>query len=534
MKKIFLYTLMLGLFALASCDDETNPILELRKAAEFQPLAKTEFVFNKDNATQAFPTIKWARADFGVSAVVNYSVVLTNTDSKKSVVIGETGNAELQLTNAQMNAWMAKVGGYPGQTYNFTISLDVKAYDSASGPASNTLSFKAKLYDPKAVDWNFAYIAVSHPDWDYTSAFMLGDPDEDGVFHGYAYFDTDGLTYKVVDGKDVTKELSKTTGTVAKKGFYEITVDASGNLTQSEPLSWAIIGDATSGGWSSDTKMEYDANARVWKVVATLLNKEFKFRANSNWGINLGALKDKEGEITGAVVPNGSNIKVMKAHAYIVTLDLCNADKPTYKLVETTVEQSSAEVFLPGSYQGWDPAAATCYKVTSPARDFTYSGVFYFPANTQFKYFDGGTWIGIPSSTDVAWNADHSSASFTINAKDSKDITIAYAGWYHVNVDTKKLTSTFVKSGWEIIGSATPGSWDKGTIMNYDPVTKLWSIDITLTDGEFKFRWDASWEINLGGALSGLTQGGDNLKITAGTYTVVLNPANNTATVTKK
>lgn len=534
MKKIFLYTLMLGLFALTACEDETNPILELRKAAEFQPLPKTEFVFNKDNAAQAFPTIKWARADFGASAVVNYSVVLTNNDSKKSVVVGETGSSELQLTNAQMNSWMAKVGGYPGQTYNFTISLQVKAYDYANGPASNSLNFKATPYDPKAVDWNFAYIAVSHPDWDYTSAFMIGDPDGDGVYHGYAYFDTDGLTYKVVDGKDVTKVLSKTAGTVAKKGFYEITVDASGNLTQSEPLSWAIIGDATSGGWGSDTKMDYDKDARVWKVVTTLLNKEFKFRANSNWGMNLGAIAGKESEISGAVVANGSNIKVLNAHAYIITLNLCNADKPTYSMTETTVELSSAEMFLPGNYQGWDPNAASCYKVTSPARDFTYSGVYYFPADTQFKFYDGGTWIGIPSASNVAWDANHTSASFSIASKDSKDISIAYAGWYRINVDAKKMTSTFTKSGWEVIGSATPGGWDKGTIMNYDPVTKLWSIDITVTDGEFKFRWDASWDKNFGGALSGLTQGGDNIKISAGTYTVVLDPENKTATVTKK
>ena len=55
-----------------------------------------------------------------------------------------------------------------------------------------------------------------------------------------------------------------------------------------------------------------------------------------------------------------------------------------------------------------------------------------------------------------------------------------------------------------------------------------------MKDGEYKFRWDASWEKNLGGALTGLTQDGGNLKIGAGTYLIELDPEAKTATVTEK
>lgn len=47
-------------------------------------------------------------------------------------------------------------------------------------PASNSITFKATLFDPNAVDWKFAYVAVGYPDWDYTNAYLLGDPDGDG------------------------------------------------------------------------------------------------------------------------------------------------------------------------------------------------------------------------------------------------------------------------------------------------------------------------------------------------------------------
>ena len=69
--------------------------------------------------------------------------------------------------------------------------------------------------------------------------------------------------------------------------------------------------------------------------------------------------------------------------------------------------------------------------------------------------------------------------------------------------------------------------------MNYDPATKLWSVDVTLVAGEMKFRWDSAWTVNLGGSLGALTQDGANMKVTAGTYTIVLNPDAKTATMTK-
>ncbi len=55
--------------------------------------------------------------------------------------------------------------------------------------------------------------------------------------------------------------------------------------------------------------------------------------------------------------------------------------------------------------------------------------------------------------------------------------------------------------------------------------------------GEYKFRCDNDWAINLGGSLDNLTFGGDNLNFTeAGTYTVTLDLSKvpYSATVVKK
>ena len=148
--------------------------------------------------------------------------------------------------------------------------------------------------------------------------------------------------------------------------------------------------------WSSPEEF-VDKDTRLWTVITSMTAKEFKFRANSDWTINYGGDGTENG-----LARNGDNIKVPAESAYIVTLDLTNAGKYTYAMEETTIELSSAFMTLPGSYQGWGPEADNVYKIVSEARDFKYSGAYYFAAGTEFKFYDSGSWIGIVG--DFTWN----------------------------------------------------------------------------------------------------------------------------------
>ena len=148
MKTKYIYLLLAGIFALMSCEEDATPILELKTAAALHALYQTDITITKDNKDAQFPEIAWDKADYGVSAVVNYVVTLTNTSTNKSIVIGETGDAKLAFTNSEMNSLLAKVGAYPGQTYDFTVSLVSEAYDAYTDAASNSITFKATPYDP--------------------------------------------------------------------------------------------------------------------------------------------------------------------------------------------------------------------------------------------------------------------------------------------------------------------------------------------------------------------------------------------------
>ncbi|WP_238251636.1 SusE domain-containing protein [Capnocytophaga cynodegmi] len=100
----------------------------------------------------------------------------------------------------------------------------------------------------------------------------------------------------------------------------------------------------------------------------------------------------------------------------------------------------------------------------------------------------------------------------------------------HVGFTEKKLKVIAYKdlispTEWGVVGSATPNGWD-------GPDTPFWKLEgddtqyvayITLKDGDIKFRKNNKWDVNLGGANGSLSDGGDNIKVTAGTYRILLN-----------
>lgn len=529
MKIRLVYTMIAVALIMSACsDDVTSPVLDLRQAASLNEFATSEVIINKDNANQKFPEISWNKADYGKGAVVNYTVILTNINTGKQCVVGETGDSKLSLTNAEMNTIFANLGAYPGKSNNYEISLKSQAFDAYSNEAINTLKFNAIAYDPNVdeIDWPYAYVAVNYPDWDFSTAYIIGDPDEDGNYNGWVKID-ETASFAIVKGDDVSNVLA--TGQVddVNKGFFEISLASDGTLTKSVACNlWGLIGDATSGGWSDDTAMEYDDNTRLWTVITPLSANHFKFRANKDWTINYGADDSNPGRL----LASGSDIKVDVESPYIVTMDITHGGKYSFKMEETTIELSSAFMTLPGSYQGWSPEADNCYKVFSDARDFKYSGAYYFEAGTEFKFYDAGSWIGIVG--DIQWNETNTVGNFSIG--DGDNIKISESAYYKISADAKKKIASLSKTCWELIGDATPGGWDYGQPMTYNPADGTWNITIELKDGDIKFRWDASWTINLGGELSALTQDGANIHVSAGIYNIVLNAENNTATITFK
>lgn len=173
-------------------------------------------------------------------------------------------------------------------------------------------------------------------------------------------------------------------------------------------------------------------------------------------------------------------------------------------------------LYVPGSYQGWDPANTTTV-LASVLNDGTFEGYLYFPdANTEFKFCEGPNW-------DLNWGDDGGDGTLEQNGA---NIVAADAGYYKVNVDMNAKTYTLLKTDWGLIGSATPGGWDNDQNMTYDATAGVWSIVLDLVAGEIKFRANDDWALNYGDNTPTdgiLDLGGSNITIPEnGTYTVTM------------
>lgn len=68
-----------------------------------------------------------------------------------------------------------------------------------------------------------------------------------------------------------------------------------------------------------------------------------------------------------------------------------------------------------------------------------------------------------------------------------------------------------------------PDGWNSDQAMTYNKAERCWEIkNLSLTNGTIKFRANNDWAINWGGTAGNLTQSGDNIAVSAGTYDIKL------------
>lgn len=120
-------------------------------------------------------------------------------------------------------------------------------------------------------------------------------------------------------------------------GYLQLSANLTTNTWTATKTTWGIIGDATPGGWNSDTQLTYNPSTQVWTVTADMLSTgSFKFRANNAWVIDFGI--DANGKLAYAdspvygYNPNVQNITVPTSGNYTITLDLHEPGNYRYSL----------------------------------------------------------------------------------------------------------------------------------------------------------------------------------------------------------
>ncbi len=117
------------------------------------------------------------------------------------------------------------------------------------------------------------------------------------------------------EGNDTTFKLNAGDNMKLADGAYAFTIDLANNNALFHKLDAAgLIGDATAGGWDSDTPMTFDSATGLYSVTTTLKDGKLKVRFDGDWNYNLGGALDN-------MVYNGSDIAV-EAGTYDVVLDM--------------------------------------------------------------------------------------------------------------------------------------------------------------------------------------------------------------------
>lgn len=185
-------------------------------------------------------------------------------------------------------------------------------------------------------------------------------------------------------------------------------------------------------------------------------------------------------------------------------------------------------LWVPGDYQGWNPATAP--KLASVLSNGVYEGYINFTSASPFKFTSAANWDNTNYGTGGAGKL----------LTTGDNLTVPSAGYYLVKADVNALTWSATKTTWSIIGAATPGGWDTDTPLTYDAATGTWKATVDLKQDELKFRANNAWDINLGDTKADglLDAGGDNIKVpAAGKYLITLNLSvggNYTYTLTKQ
>jgi hypothetical protein len=176
-------------------------------------------------------------------------------------------------------------------------------------------------------------------------------------------------------------------------------------------------------------------------------------------------------------------------------------------------------LWVPGGYQGWDPATAPVIYGTSETE---FEGFVYINAGTGFKFTSAPDW------THINYGDSGTPGVLTTDGL-ANGMSASEPGYYRFKVNVQDLTYEMYKvTNFGLIGTATSGSWDNSTPMTYNESTGVWSATADLVSGALKFRANNSWDVNYGpedpNAMNGklITTDGAITISEPGNYTITL------------
>ncbi|MHB1922269.1 MAG: SusE domain-containing protein [Chitinophagaceae bacterium] len=366
MKKILgklIFATALLAFLFAGCQkQEVRAIYTPGSSPTLNSSASTLVLDSTQDSVTAV-TFTWPKVNYGYQADVSYTLEFdAPSDSFKNatqVTVGLNTLSKSYITK-DFNVLAFQTLGLAPNTASpvaVRVMANVNQNGLSTGPSSiapvysNTINLTVTPYKILIV-YPMLWVPGDYEGWSPASAPTVASVEANNQYEGYIYFPPGG-TYQfkftpapnwntsygwlssVTTGNSVTGTMSTSGGNlfVPTSGYYLLRADLNptpATWSATQITTWGLIGDATPGGWSTDTPMTFDPASGTWSVTVNLVSTgTFKFRANDSWALNLGY-----NTTTFTMAYNGPNIAVPATGSgnYTVILNLSSAGNYTFSM----------------------------------------------------------------------------------------------------------------------------------------------------------------------------------------------------------
>ncbi|WP_228235338.1 SusE domain-containing protein [Allomuricauda sp. M10] len=263
--------------------------------------------------------------------------------------------------------------------------------------------------------------------------------------------------------------------------------------------SWGVVGSGYNNWGAFADAPFYTTNTDgVYIAYVNLLDGEIKFRENNDWTNNFG-----DTGVDGTLDAGGDNI-VVTAGDYKITLNL---NDNTYSIDAFTWG------VVGSGYNDWGGAGPDAKFFYDYTTDTFKVGVKLIDGEIKFRLNND-------------WGTNYGDTGVDGTLDNGGDNIVVTAGFYMITLDFNTNTYTMEEANlWGIVGS---GYNDWGATPDFiltEVNPGIWVAEnVTLLDGEIKFRVNEDWGTNYGdtGVDGILDNGGDNIAVTAGNYIIFM------------
>ncbi|MDG1930850.1 MAG: SusE domain-containing protein [Flavobacteriaceae bacterium] len=359
------------LFVAVGCENEDDgPLFTVQEPSETVGFTNTflgEYLLSPQTKDNIAERLLWNTPSFGGTTAVNFKVEGSNTNEFNTTDVGYFVADNLNATNYAVSvesllkvATALDLNGDPtsGKEASGTAYLRVTASvgDPTNSNGFSTVSevkeITITMVEVVSQDESIPMLAVAgaYQGWSPGDAPLLaasesGKTDFEGFIHmtagefKFVEADDDGVYdwgntdwgQSKTEANGILDEADEKNVEVSTDGLYYLQVETGLGTYSTTLVNFGVIGEATPTGWSSDTKMTYDATNNVMSLDINLTSgKEYKIRANDDWGLDfplqMGPDSDGDGLLD---TKDGNFTHSGDTGMHRVTLDVSTARKYT-------------------------------------------------------------------------------------------------------------------------------------------------------------------------------------------------------------